>query len=179
MINNIIRYGCNACSINPYGCNTCNYFSTFGTSRARWCCGGDPDSIIDHRALLYTTDTLTAAAGAAIPFNASSMTGAFTFNTQNQLVILQAGIYQATYTVNIPSGASADTTLSLRLNGIVLPSSQITVSHTESDGSVTITGQAIFSAAYAATMDLYTSNALMLAGANTGDVLASLVITTL
>ena len=179
MINNMIRFGCSACSINPYGCNACSYFSTFGTSKARWCCGGDPGAEYDRYASLYAADTLTAAAGGSIPFTTSALTGSFSYNADNLLVILQAGVYQATYTVNIPSGAAVDTTFTLQLGGKVLPGSQVSVVHTNDDGSVTVTGQALFSAGYTSLLSLVTSNALTLTGANAGDVLASLIVTTL
>lgn len=179
MNNHLIRFGCNACSMNPYGCNVCSYFSTFGTSKAQWCCGGDPGAEYDRYASLYLTDALTVAVGGAVPFAVSTLTPAFAYNADNQLILLQAGVYQATYTVNIPAGAAVDTTFSLQLGGKTLPGSQVSVTRTESDGSTTVTGQALFSASYASPLALVSSDAVTLAGANSGDVLASLIVTTL
>lgn len=179
MINNMIRFGCNSCATNPFGCNVCNYFSTYGTSKARWCCGGDPSEEIDQYASLYIPDTLTVPAGGPLPFTSLVLTGAFSYNAQNQLVILQPGIYRAVYTLNIPAGAVVDTTLQLMVGNRMLPGAQISVTHGANDGTVTITGQALFESGYATPLELLSSSALSLVGENPGDVLATLTITTL
>ncbi len=182
MINNLIRFGCNACSMNPYGCNVCSYFSTFGTSKARWCCGGDPSSEIQHYAFLCRLSnppTQLLDAPGAIAFTPAALTKGFSYNANNQLVLLQAGVYKAVYTLNIPAGAVVDTTLQLQLNGATIPCSQISVSHTAADGTVTITGQALFESSYASTLQLVSSAALQYAGDNAGDVLATLMVSRL
>lgn len=182
MINNMIRFGCNACSMNPYGCNVCSYFSTYGTSKATWCCGGDPNTELDQYALLTNTvqspDVLLGEAG-VIPLTAVTLTKAFSYNAENQLIILQPGVYKAVYTLQIPAGAEVNTTLQLLLNGIPVPGSQVSITHDADDGSVTITGQAILESGYAVPLELVSSAPLNFGGVNPGDVIASLMITSI
>ena len=127
-------------------------------------------------ALYYQTDTLTVAAndGIDFPLTAAESTGDF-LSDGNQIQILQPGVYQITYIINIPTETAVTTTFALQVNRQNVPSTERAIAKTGVDTPSTVIAQTIITVCNPVSIRVLSTAAVDLVGEE-DDVLASLYI---
>lgn len=174
--------------ISYIGCNPCDYFCSIGTSVSRWCsdrshpCNFEHCQNNDfccntrHFAFLTQTGAYTIAGGAPIPFTGSSIVGEGFDLVNGELQIENAGLYRLSYSINIPSGASVNTTFVIQANGVDVPGTQQSVNHLSGSPAVSINSQAFFEATGAVSLALVSTAPISITPSVSGDTLASLTV---
>ena len=113
------------------------------------------------------------AANTPIPLNAfaSNPVGAVT-QSSGTFTLAQAGTYQVTAILNVPSQSNFDNTFRLLANATPIPSTQTQVSLPSSTGNIVLS--AIVISDGTTTVALTATDALNLTGEVTGDMLVSM-----
>ena len=127
-------------------------------------------------ALYYQLDALTVAAndGIDFPLTAAESTGDFLSNG-NQIQILQPGVYQITYIINIPAETTLTSTFSLQMNRQNVPGTERVIAKTGVDTPTTAIAQTIITVCNPVSIRVLSTAAVDVTGEE-DEVLASLFI---
>ena len=155
------RY-CNKNCCTPSGQNTAPFQSTQNSSLAY--------------ALYYQLNTLTVAAndGIDFPLTAAVSSGDF-LSDGNQVQILQPGVYQITYMINIPAETTITSTFSLQVNRQTVAGTERVIAKTGVDTPTTAIAQTIITVCNPVSIRVLSTAAITLTGEE-DEVLASLYI---
>ncbi len=174
--------------ISYIGCNPCEYFCSIGTSVSRWCsdrshpCNFENCQNFDcccntrQFAFLTQTDAYALPAGAPVPFTGTAVIGEGFEFVNGALRIENPGLYRLSYSLNIPSGSTVTSTFVIQANGVNVPGTQQSVSHTSGSPAVTVNAQAFIEVTEPVTLTLISTSAVAITPGVSGDTLASLMI---
>ena len=154
-----------SCSCNCNCQNNCNCCNCEIEEPVVPCCCGCCNISTPAYGLFTANEPLNVAAGGIIPL-VSTVNYPDAFVVSNGTIVFRKqGTFLATYTVRIPSGGTANTTIDLNVNGVPQIPAEVTVS-----GPGVYSAQTIFTVTDGSMLTLTSSNALNLIGATTSPI---------
>lgn len=112
------------------------------------CCDYDDcdDVSMGGYAMFTASGAVSVAAGGAVALTPEVIDEQSFALRGSSIYILQPGVYQASYTLNVPAGTPVNTVMELALDNRAVPASEVDVTTNADDSAGSFYGQSIFAA---------------------------------